>query len=360
MSTNPQIRSICVHPEHIGRHTSNTISALHFFATQNNIPLSYDKAPSCFTDSFHPGVTFVHFQLTNDQTIKACYDMADWPQIASTTHLEHCDIYLKRSYLPEEINKLPSSLRAKILPYGLYFPFSPLSLKHELLSYWSAIRSSNARSTSDLKEAALKGIWDTTRYILKNDPPFTPLHKLESIQGGENTILFQVRLWDPKQHIVRALKSNFPTKFVGGITPTPYSEKICPELHTTLSPTPKNYISLLAQSKIVIAEEGLHGTHGAKLGEYFAAGRCILSEPSFYTLPHQPRDGVDYLEFTTPEKCVELVNDLLANPSKIDELISNARNLYKEKLNPVTATTSPIYNFLSANFSNESRDPITS
>lgn len=296
--------------------------------------------------------------MASGKTVSICFDMHDWPQVACLERLKQCDIYMKRSYLESELSSLPCELSQKVHPYGLYFPFSPSSVSHEIKTYMGAVRSGFMRGINHGRESVMLAARDSLRLLLKSTPPFTPLSHLESISGGNNTVLFQVRLWDPKDHssafsktvdqinqtridIVRNLKRHFPGHFVGGITPSTYSQSVCPELHTSSSANPSEYISLVSQSKIVIAEQGLHGTHGAKLGEYFAASRCILSEPSFYSLPHQPKNGEDYIEFKGVDQCMQQLDSLLKNPSVIDDYASNAQKFYKNSLNPIEATMRP-------------------
>lgn len=352
MNSLSRIASIGLFPDQICRHTSNVLGAIYLLSKRHGIPLHYQITPKALVESIQPGISFAEFHRLDGSVTRVCYDMLDWPQIASLDHLSYCDFYMKRSFLDSEVAKVSSALRQKILPFGLYFPFSPNSVSYELNSHLKFVLSSGRASFQKFRSSLHCSAINVARLVLKREPPFTRIESLEGMAGGGQQVLFQVRLWDPQTNysnfsktieqinqtridLVRNLKKNFGSRFVGGITPSAYSKKVCPELISSHSASSKDYLKLVSASKICIAEEGLHGSHGAKFGEYFAAGRCVVSEPSFYRLPFPPRDGEDLLEFKGVDHCMAQVEKLLSSAALVNEVSANARKLYQSKLNPV-------------------------
>ena len=90
----------------------------------------------------------------------------------------------------------------------------------------------------------------------------------------------------------------------------------------------------MKRSAVCVASAGLHGSTGGKFGEYAAAGRAIVSEPLRYTVPGPFAAGENYLEYTTPEECVEQVRFLLAHPEKIRAMQENNRAYTRDWLTP--------------------------
>jgi hypothetical protein len=87
----------------------------------------------------------------------------------------------------------------------------------------------------------------------------------------------------------------------------------------------KTYLSLMHGSSICIATTGLEGSVGWKLGEYVAAAKAIVSEPLRSVQPGDFRPGRNYLEFRTPEQCVDAVQRLVDDPAhRLDMMRKNA------------------------------------
>ncbi len=297
------------------------------------------------------GASFLRCELHSGEILDICFDMGDWPEIASIAALDACDIYVKRSLSYQHLSTLPEQYKAKIVPYGFYFACSQESLGMEFKAaraYWLDRLASGA--SNGYMASIFLARW-IARALFKRKPLFIPLSSLEAINGGENTVFYHARIWNPVHHrthasktiealnntrmnLVRTLKEGLGEKFIGGITPSEYASRICPELITPHGSDSASYMKLLSQSKIVITEEGLHGSTGSRLGEYFAANRCVVSEALYYEVPNQPINGKHWHVYNSVSECLEICQRLIEDPILIEETIQNISSFYNEYSSP--------------------------
>lgn len=355
------VRSLVMYPYLYERHMSNLMTGIFHFADKNNCRLRYGVADKEMIENDWCRTFWLMIEFINGETSNICFDMADWPEIAFFNGLDRCDLYVKRSYSKSVIAALPESYRRKIVPYGFYFACSSSMHKQELIlgmAYWLNTAIWSSRYIPEASKSLAKLI---IRYFSPEilTPDFLPLRMLEKIAGGEQRIFYQTRLWDPSKHhshtlksiheindtrmeLVRKLSSEFGQNFVGGIIRDNYSERECPELLTRHGSDWASYLKLLAMSKIAVADTGLHGSAGSKLGEYFAAGRCVLSEPLNFRLPRYPLEGRDWYVYRTIDECVSLCRRLLANEPDVDRACRSAKAFYEQEVAPLAAVTSLI------------------
>jgi len=64
---------------------------------------------------------------------------------------------------------------------------------------------------------------------------------------------------------------------------------------------------------ICIATTGLHGSIGWKVAEYAASGSAIITEKLNYEVIGNFKKDQNYLEFTSPQECLEQVKLLYTN-----------------------------------------------
>ena len=262
------------------------------------------------------------------------YDLADGYQSPEAMEylLDRCDYYFKRSF-SEGVNA--SMGYRNVYPYGLYCDVT-----------WagnSLLRKRKLGLPRTVLEAACG----------KLVTPETLERPAGPDAGGEPRVLFQAVLWqgDPRLtpeeneeraeicrtriRLVRLLREAFDSRFSGGLRDDPATAEMAPDLALPARLTRrKNYLELMKRSAVCVASAGLHGSTGGKFGEYAAAGRAIVSEPLRYTVPGPFAAGGNYLEYTTPEECVEQVCFLLAHPEKIRAMQENNRAYTRDWLTP--------------------------
>lgn len=114
---------------------------------------------------------------------------------------------------------------------------------------------------------------------------------------------------------IRALRARLGARFLGGFARSAHALEHYPDClaDERISTRRGAYLRLLQSYPVCVATTGLHESIGWKFGEYVALSRAIVSEPLRFELPGPIAPGENYLEFTTPEACVQAVESLLAD-----------------------------------------------
>lgn len=161
------------------------------------------------------------------------------------------------------------------------------------------------------------------------------IEKLRSVDKRP-VILLQTRAWSmnsassqdrikinrDRAELVRRLRREFGSRFVGGLVSDEFSRRQYPDLLTYEGTTSKAYSKLIASSAITISTVGLHGSNPWKLSEYLAAGTCIVSEPLSYEIPDPLDDAA--IVFRSLDECVETCGRLLDDADELKERQSAA------------------------------------
>ena len=96
----------------------------------------------------------------------------------------------------------------------------------------------------------------------------------------------------------------------------------------------ESYVGLLGRHPICVATTGLHGSVGWKMGEYVAFSRAIVSGKLNYRPPGEFKPGRNYLEFDTPERCVEAARRVFADAELRRRMMRSNREYYLAHLRP--------------------------
>jgi len=140
----------------------------------------------------------------------------------------------------------------------------------------------------------------------------------------DNTILFQTRVWEPHDApgdevineeriaLLRALKREFGSRVIGGVVPTPFALKTCPEFITHQPCRQPQYIRWAKRPLIGIYSRGLYRSVAAKMAEYLAASKCIVSDP----IDNQLSAPLDHISvYRSESECLEACDHLLSDAS---------------------------------------------
>ena len=353
------IKSITIYPYLYERHVSPLLTAILAFCNNHGVPLKWQVIDSNYLANDWCGSFWVAVESEGNQATTFCFDMTDWPDIASPYGLDRCSVYVKRSYSATLINNLPSKLRRKIVPYGFYFACAGTYSDLEtwtIFYYW--LNTLNSRFVTVIRHGY---VLDATKRFIKavlklmlnrqSIPDFLPLSHLTSMDGGDYKVFYQARLWDPATHksftlktieeinqtriaLVTQLRAALGEAYIGGIVPSAYAKKHCPELITPHGSDWASYLNLLSRCKIVVTDTGLHGSIGSKVGEYFGAGRCIVTEAINFVVPQPPEDGKHWFTYTTVEECIKICQNLIDNPVQVDAVCNHARAYYQDYVDP--------------------------
>lgn len=269
--------------------------------------------------------------------------------------LERVDFYFKRSYDADSVEQ--TRYPSRVFPLGLFYTAYADHDWSTLMDIWNfaAVRD------RDMLFAALRhclhGSYLLSRLLDINNGRYVCDYKrFEELPSASDypTVMFFARLWDPRSarstsgseslmainqmrvECIQKLTSAFGDRFIGGLEPTPYAL----EKHSSLvvrdrSITRKNnYLEGMKKAEICITTMGVLGSNGAKLGEYVAASRAIVTERLRYLVPGGFGLGNNYLEFNTSDGCVEAALDLSETPDKRLAMMRRNKEYYDRWLRP--------------------------
>jgi hypothetical protein len=159
-------------------------------------------------------------------------------------------------------------------------------------------------------------------------------------------VIFLARTWEPveaddegfdvlnemRAACIRALRAAFGPRFVGGFSRTALACRRYPDcvVGADFSTRRSDYLRLLAAYPVCVATTGLFGSVGWKFAEYVSLSKAIVSEPLEFEVPGPMAAGENYLEFTTPQQCVDAVARLLEDRELRARMMARNREYYLE------------------------------
>jgi hypothetical protein len=140
---------------------------------------------------------------------------------------------------------------------------------------------------------------------------------------------------ETRARCIKLLKEALGTRFLGGFgrstfTLEHYGDLVVPPDSTSQ----ENYLKALRTHPICVASAGLHGSTGWKFAEYVAFSKAILSEQLMYDTPGPFERGRNYLEFTSPEECLNGAVRLIEDAGLRQQIMRNNAAYYRDYLRP--------------------------
>jgi hypothetical protein len=234
------------------------------------------------------------------------------------TVLERVDVYFKFNYNPEHIRaELPPDLAAKIQPTGFYFPIwgefpfqVPAGYVDRARAGLLARRSASARQrvgdalhlVRDLRMASRK--FSTLRRYT---------HELAALPTDRSDLFWNVNYWgttvtDGKEtglerlavmKILDRIRKTTKYRLEFGFMDTPAARKECPEFILSPTPSTREYLEVLARSKMSLVSRGLSDCFSWRMGEHLALRRFTLMERPLNTSRVPLEDGRHAVFFET-------------------------------------------------------------
>lgn len=310
-----------------------------------------------------------HLDVSLDGGLRVHFDTHDAQEIA-LGELQQSDFYFKRSYRSEEVDLLPPEQRGKVRPLGLNYRVLPDEIDTAALSRGLSLARSLRGALSALKQTL-----DTN-----NQLGFEPrLSRMEAPPdpNAAPRVLFLVAAYDPyedpdrspekiadrisinetRARCLRLLKQELGPAFVGGFsrsafTVRQYGDLVVPPEWTSQ----ESYLRTVRSFPICIASTGLHGSIGWKLAEYVAFSKAILSEKLLHQVPGDFAPGRNYVEFTTPESCLDGALKLMNDTALRQQLMRNNASYYQRNLRPDALVWNALATALESASTSESRD----
>lgn len=289
-----------------------------------------------------------HLDAILDERIRVHFDTHDAVEIP-LSELEECDFYFKRSYSSLYVQRLPASQHSKVFPLGLNYQVLP-----NFASLHAAKRSLQLAGNFHERAAGVRQALDVCN-LLGFEPRLRHMEVLPDFKMPPK-VLFLVGCYDPhddptrsgdkieeririnemRANCIRLLRRELGQKFHGGLSRSAfalahYSDLVVPETEKT---DQYSFLRKLKEHSICVASMGLHGSNGWKLAEYVAHSKAIVSEKPRYWVPGNFVSERNYLEFSSPEGCVEAAMELMNNRELRNELMANNALYYRGYLRP--------------------------
>jgi hypothetical protein len=278
--------------------------------------------------------------------IKLYYDTKDGTNV-DVQALNESHFYFKRSYNSKKINQV-GDLRERIFPLGLNYAVFPSSFDPYSFSRNCILSDGIKKITGCIKTFDIRNHFNFL-------PRINLMHALPDY-NADPKIIFMVKAYDPNDVInrrkekveeriqlnetrakcIKYLNSEFGNKFYGGFyhntfTKKNYSDCLIPDGKKSEK---RNYINILKSYPICIANSGLHGSIGWKFAEYIAFSKAIISEKMDNSVPGNLENGKNYLEFLTPEDCVNKAIELFHDKDLRNSIMQNNTKYYFSYLRP--------------------------
>jgi hypothetical protein len=305
-------------------------------------PIDYrDDAPH-LRDAGH-----AHLDAVVDGKLRLHFDTHDAQEIA-LGELDNCDLYFKRSYLQAVVNALPAAHRRKVVPLGLNYRVLP-----DVTDSFAVRRALSMTGLSSATLFAFKQACDVNNRF-GFQPRLTQMESAPDPRAAPN-VLFLVAAYDPyddparsqekiddrisinetRARCLRLLKDALGQRFTGGFSHSRFTQENYPDLVVPADSTSQqNYLRTLKSFPICVASTGLHGSTGWKLAEYVAFSKAILSERLVYDTPGPFEPGTNYIEFTSPEECLNGAVRLIEDSALRVRLMQSNAAYYRDYLRP--------------------------
>ena len=295
----------------------------------------------------HPRV--VELRASNSSAERAiAVDLGDQRDLFHLPALEAADIYFKRSFHLDALQRLQPKLASKVRPFGLNNPAADVRTSLRVV----AARARTGRSWAELAT--------DVRQMLALPPPSA--FECEPDVAAWEQILFQTRLWpgdapdvvainQERVALIRTLRQAFGPRFVGGAIADPFARERYSDVVSPLSRGMRGWPQLVRSSLIAVYSRGLHDSIAFKMSEYLAASRCIVAEPPSLALPEPLVAGTNFESFNSPEECVARCEQLLSDPAKALEMRRRNWLYYRSQVEPAAQ----LMRVLQQSFASDSR-----
>ena len=331
-------------------HVSQLYTGFSLLARNGEIELeqklsNYSHRGKELMKNYEPRALIGAFIILNDNKV-LFYDTHDGCNLYNEA-LEVADVYFKRSYLQSAV---PDRYKACVFPLGLNYELYAGKLERYELARFAFRDSVLDRFPREMIKCIARL---TSMNFL---PTVNKMHSLPK-PNQEPNVLFMARAWDPegegselsaelkgerarinemRARCIKLLRKELKHHFYGGFAQTDYARRNFGDLllETASVSDKKAYISLLHQYPICIATTGLHGSIGWKMAEYVAFSKSIVSEQLNFSVPGQFEHNRNYLEFDTPEECLQQTMRLVEDKHLRSRLMENNLYYYKTYLIP--------------------------
>jgi hypothetical protein len=336
-------------------HTSFITTGLIELAAAGLVDLTF-KLDKHFPNIFHArrGIFTTVLEVESWSKKKSiCIDLHDSKDYFAVSTLEGSDAYYKANFNQDAISTLPKEHQAKIKPFGPYFACRPNREKSLLLRYcgyvFERVRKDGYKKYVPLNRSSAGNLYRlfTARYKRYTSRLRIGDYEMSAKNPSpkESTIFFNPGFWaetteDIKRtnalraEIIQRLKEKYKEKFIGGFVDSPAARKKYPDCIMDKKLDHAAYIEQCKRSSICIYTNGVNGCISWKLGEYLAAGACIVGEKLNRQLAIPLVQQNTHMEFETPDSCLQHIGTLMKSPELMLAIQDNVRIYYQQYASP--------------------------
>lgn len=287
-------------------------------------------------------------RVRDGRSLKIAIDLHDLSTLFYYEALEGCDIYLKKSCYPPDVQKFASEHRHKVLPFGFNMPCTTDASKRVVWGWLlrlytrTALRAPGEAIAHFRRHFGHYRIWlDGPTQRDFEQSPQVPLR---------DGVVFQTRVWSQEEagpdchqyvneqrlSLIRTLRAGLGERFVGGLVPTEYARQHYPDVLSTVSARRQHFIRWSKRYLVGIYVRGLNYSYGFRFAEHLAASQCIVAHPDGFRNhpPVPPQEGVHYLPFTTSEECLQQCRRLLEDSALAARMRQANWEYYRREVEP--------------------------
>jgi hypothetical protein len=261
--------------------------------------------------------------------------------------LREVDLYLKRNFNRAALSAFPSEQRCKVHSSGITYGCVLAGTR------WFLARAALACGRAHLGAFGWKGARSALDGLIYNARQIEGLLNTRDWErvptdSIEEQVVYQTRIWpeepDPtvdrravneeRVDLVRALRAEFGGPDLIGLIHTDFAAATAPDALLSRKVGRSEYARQLRTSLVAVNTHGLDGSAGFKVGESFAAGCALVSQPFVFEPPEPLVQEVHYLPFETPEECVIQCKRLFEDRALATRMRDANQEYYRRFLRP--------------------------
>jgi len=336
-------------------HTSFVSAGLIELANNGLIDLDFRLQKTAWRDYRGRFTVLLRVSTEHHEPRFACVDVHDSSSYFSHSSLERCVRYFKSNFDPRELRQLAPEFRERVQPLGLYFGCRSardrdLPTRH-VGSVASLVAKSKYRLRSALKYDEAYRMFGISVRRLRRYRQLLKISEYESDPRSDRVepkIYFQTRLFPERNdevrnmnrnraELIRALRKEFGSRFIGGLSPSIESRELYPDCLSTLDSSLHSHIDRVRSSLICVYSNGLDNSFAWKLAEYMASAKCIVSEQWHNSVANPPEAGRDMFFFKTIDECINACAALLTDKSTSTAVRESIAKYYSSYVRPSTS-----------------------
>jgi hypothetical protein len=293
---------------------------------------------------------------TPQADVPVTIDLHDVSRYVCAASLRACRHYYKVNLSAKTFEVAPPDIQSKLVPFGPYYPCLPTRDRSVWFRFASNVavainKTSKTTQTAPTIKSRLRDLVGHLRRLRRYRSRYVwsgyespPLDAAERARDWK--IVFNPACWDEiegdeirrmnefRARLITTLRRELGPRFVGGFRRNETATTRYPE---AVEPSPlshQEYIRLLQSSPIDVYGNGKFGCFSWRLGEAFAASKCIVSEAMPNDAGEPLDERVGCLQSNSIDEMLTTLNNLLADDGAVAEYSHRAAAYYARRLQP--------------------------